>query len=262
MDLNKASTQSDDVKAADEDTKNSCDVGSKDTDEGAKKSCDVETKATAVPARSPGYIKCLLLRISCIWPLKYVFKMLKKVVSFAGLSEEVETVGSAEQTSPNRRFLSGKKRIGRLARLILLITPYRLQCALGYRSVQNLGKTSASDDIRKSPLKLHGKGSKRKQDDLDMEEQHSWVTFMTEDLPDEDQVDDPTYEPSNSETDSEENKSKNDTESDLEVEEKDGVVMLKEATQETQGTEEQIHKSPCEESNPDGEEQKTTVSAD
>lgn len=49
-------------------------------------------------------------------------------------------------------------------------------------------------DLRKSPLKPCGKGSKRKQDDLEMEEQHSWVTFLAEDLPDEDQVDDPTYE--------------------------------------------------------------------
>ncbi|XP_077111483.1 uncharacterized protein LOC143767199 [Ranitomeya variabilis] len=184
-----------------------------------------------MPAENCGYMKSLISRITHIWPLKYVFKILKQIAVFTGLLEEVENIGTAEQISPSkRRFVSGKKRIGRLTRLILLVTPYRIQYALGYRAEERIGKTTA-DDIRKSPLKPYGKGSKRKQDDLDMEEQHSWVALMSEDLPDEDQDDDPTYEPSISESDSEENKSKNDTESDLEVEEKNGVMMLKEAAQ-------------------------------
>ncbi|XP_071968897.1 uncharacterized protein [Engystomops pustulosus] len=226
------------------------DADPKETNNGAKDECDKDTKVrSSIKVQKPGYIKTLLIRISRIWPLSYVFKVLKKIVVFTGLSEEVENVGTADQISPNkRRFLSGKKRIGRITRLILLVTPYRIQCALGYRTGESIGKTS-TDDIRKSPLKPCGKGSKRKQDDLDMEEQHSWVRFMTEDLPDEDQDDDPTYEPSNSESDSEENKSKNDTESDLEVEEKDGVVMLKETAQEnTQGKEEQTNAEESKES--------------
>ncbi|XP_069820618.1 uncharacterized protein [Dendropsophus ebraccatus] len=190
------------------------------------------------------------------------FKMLKKIAVFTGLSEEVENVGSADPLTPNkRRFLSGKKRIGRLARLILLVTPYRIQCALGYRTAENIGKSSA-DDVRQSPLKPCGKGSKRKQDDLDLEEQHSWVTFITEDLPDEDQDDDPSYEPSNSVSDSDENKSKNDTESDLEVEEKDGIVMLKEyPTEDTQGNVDQQSTSESKEPNHD-EEQKNSAATD
>ncbi|XP_063786472.1 uncharacterized protein LOC134935131 [Pseudophryne corroboree] len=188
--------------------------------------------------KSPGYMHSLLLRISRIWPLKYMFK--KK----ANLSEEVETVGSAEQISPNRRFLSGKKRIGRLARLIHLITPYWLQCALGYRSEQNIVKTSTSNDIWKAPLKLNEKGSKSTQDDLDMDDQHSLESYGTEDLTDEtDEDDDPSYEalgdwfedcrslPNYYERDREDYKLENDTESDVEVEEMDGIVMLKEATQ-------------------------------
>ncbi|XP_073498789.1 uncharacterized protein [Phyllobates terribilis] len=212
-----------------ENTNDQRSVAATESNEGAKNSCDEGLKVkSCMPAENPGYMKSLILRITHIWPLKYVFKMLKKIAVFTGLSEEVENVGTAEQVSPSkRRFVSGKKRIGRLTRLILLVTPYRIQYALGYRAGESIGKTSA-DDIRKSPLKPCGKGSKRKQDDLDMEEQHSWVALLTEDLPDEDQVDDPTYEPSISESDSEENKSKNDTESDLEVEEKDGVMMLKE----------------------------------
>ncbi|CAJ0938607.1 unnamed protein product [Ranitomeya imitator] len=122
-------------------------------------------------------------------------KILKQIAVFTGLLEEVENIGTAEQISPSkRRFVSGKKRIGRLTRLILLVTPYRIQYALGYRAEESIGKTTV-DDIRKSPLKPCGKGSKRKQDDLDMEEQLSWVAALaSEDLPYEDQDDDPTYE--------------------------------------------------------------------
>ncbi|XP_044139108.1 uncharacterized protein LOC122929554 [Bufo gargarizans] len=223
---------------------------------------DSKVKSPVKPEKH-GYLKSLLLRISHIWPLKYVFKILRKIAVFTGLSDEVENVGSADQMSPNkRRFLSGKKRIGRLARLILMVTPYRIQCALGYRTGESIGNTSA-DDIRKSPLKPCGKGSKRKQDDLDMEEQHSWVAFMTEDFPDEDQDDDPTYEPSKSESDSEENKSKNDTESDLEVEEKDGIVMLKETAQEdTPVNEDQENASESKGPSSDGKEQKNTAATE
>ncbi|XP_075710333.1 uncharacterized protein LOC142743425 [Rhinoderma darwinii] len=244
-----------------EEVKNVCSEDSKETDVSSEKSCGEGSKIKSpMPIQNTGYLKSLLLRICQIWPLKYVFKMLKKIAVFAGLSE-VETIGSAEATTPNRRrYLSGKKRIGRLARLVLLVTPYRIQCLLGFRTAESIGNTSA-DDIRKSPLKLHGKGSKRKQGDLEMEEQHSWVAFMNDDLPDEDQDDDPTYEPSNSESDSEENKSKNDTESDLEVEEKDGVMMLKETTSDdTQDDKEQTNASESEEPNPDSEEQNDPTS--
>ncbi|XP_077334675.1 uncharacterized protein LOC143976064 [Lithobates pipiens] len=218
---------------------------------------DLKAKSS-VPAESQGFIKSLLLRISRIWPLKYVFVILKKIASFAGFTE-VEKIGIADQMqSPRRRFLSGKKRIGRLARLILFVTPYRLQCALGYHAAEKIGNAECSDEIRKSPLKPHGKGSKRKQDDMECEEEyHNWVTFMAEDLPDEDQEDDPTYEPSkSSDSDSEENRSKNDTESDVEVEEKDGVLMLKECTQDTPANEEPIQNGEIE---PNNEEQKTST---
>ncbi|KAM8939286.1 uncharacterized protein RCH25_052880 [Pelodytes ibericus] len=199
---------------------------------------------------SHGYIMTILLRITHIWPLKYVFKILKKMALLAGLSTEVENMCAAEPTSPrDRRFLCGKKRIGRLTRFILFITPHRLQCAFGFYSAESLGQASGSDDIRKSPLKPYGKGNKRKKDDLDLEEQQSWVTFMTEDLPDEDQDDDPTYEPSKSDTDSEENHSRNDTESDLETEVKDGIIMLKESVDQKE--------SSCKEETMNGEKTNT-----
>lgn len=51
-------------------------------------------------------------------------------------------------------------------------------------------------DVRCSPTKPCGKGSKRKQDDIDEEEadQHSWVEALTQELTDEDQSVDPDYE--------------------------------------------------------------------
>ncbi|KAE8631931.1 hypothetical protein XENTR_v10001364 [Xenopus tropicalis] len=184
----------------------------------------------AVQTKESGYLKSVFVRVTQIWPLKYVFKILKKILSLAGLSPKIENVGTVESKSPyGRRFVSGRKRLGRFARLLLSLAPQKLQCALGYHSAESIGQAGGSDDIRKSPLKPCGKGSKRKQDDLEVEEQQSWVALMNEDLPDEDEEDDPTYEPSNTDTDSEEHHSKNDTESDLEIEEKEGVVMLKES---------------------------------
>lgn len=52
-------------------------------------------------------------------------------------------------------------------------------------------------EVRCSPTKPCGKGSKRKQDDLDEEEeleQQSWVEALNQELIDEDQSADPDYE--------------------------------------------------------------------
>lgn len=54
-------------------------------------------------------------------------------------------------------------------------------------------------DVRVSPTKPCGKGSKRKQDELDEEEEEeeehqTWVEALTQELHDEDPVEDPDYE--------------------------------------------------------------------
>lgn len=52
-------------------------------------------------------------------------------------------------------------------------------------------------EVRCSPTKPCGKGSKRKQDDLDEEEeveQQSWVEALNQELAEEDHVADPDYE--------------------------------------------------------------------
>ncbi|XP_069497012.1 uncharacterized protein [Ambystoma mexicanum] len=178
-------------------------------------------------------VRSLFYRVVTFGPLKYVFRFLREMMALVGFSAAVEDVGSVDlqTSSPSaRRVKTGKKRLGRLARLLLSVAPQRLQNALGYPLSKGLGDSSASEEVRRSPTKPCGKGSKRKADDLDMEEQPSWIEALAEDLPDENEEGDVTYQLSKSETDSEEYRSKNDTESDLEFEEKDGQIMLKETT--------------------------------
>lgn len=49
-------------------------------------------------------------------------------------------------------------------------------------------------EIRKTPVKPCGKGSKRKQDDVALEDQQSWVEVLQEELPEQDDPNDATYE--------------------------------------------------------------------
>ncbi|KAI6072225.1 Ww domain-binding protein 11-like protein [Aix galericulata] len=84
-------------------------------------------------------------------------------------------------------------------------------------------------EIREALINSSSKANKRKQDDVALEEQVSWVVVLEGDLL-EDDHEDVTYEPSDLETDSEEYKSQNDTETDLEFEEQNGIVMLKESS--------------------------------
>ncbi|KAK3532949.1 hypothetical protein QTP70_004545 [Hemibagrus guttatus] len=148
---------------------------------------------------------------------------------FFGFSSPGKASPSPEEdkSSPSaRQWRLGRKRLGRTTRLLLAILPRPLQRALGYPVCTRIG-CSVSPEVRCSPTKPCGKGSKRKQDDMDEDEeleQQSWVEALNQELTDEDQSVDPDYEPSAIETDSEEYRSHNDTESDLEVEK--GVVVI------------------------------------
>uniref|UniRef100_A0A3B4GGK9 Oogenesis-related gene n=1 Tax=Pundamilia nyererei TaxID=303518 RepID=A0A3B4GGK9_9CICH len=125
-------------------------------------------------------------------------------------------------SSPGRQSLSGRKRLSRVTRLLLYVLPRWMQSALGYPVSNRIG-LSLSPEIRVSPAKPCGKGSKRKRDNV--EEQQTWVEALSQELPDDDGPEvDPDYEPSSVETESEEYRSHNDTESDLEVSEKDVVI--------------------------------------
>uniref|UniRef100_A0A3Q1F4A7 Oogenesis-related gene n=1 Tax=Acanthochromis polyacanthus TaxID=80966 RepID=A0A3Q1F4A7_9TELE len=130
--------------------------------------------------------------------------------------------------SPSRHSLTGRKRLRRITRLLLSILPWCVQGFLGYPVASRIG-LSLSPEIRGSPTKPCGKGSKRKQDELDEdedeEEQPTWVEALSQDLADDEGPDvDPDFEPSTIETDTEEYNLHNDTESDFEVPGK-GIVI-------------------------------------
>ncbi|XP_050790333.1 uncharacterized protein LOC127040332, partial [Gopherus flavomarginatus] len=158
-------------------------------------------------------------------------RLLHKLSAWGGPPVPVENIGSLDDCAPSldRPVRHAKKRLGRLAHFLFAIIPARFQHALGYLPADCMGQSRIPEEIQKSPVKPSGKGSKRKQDDVALEEQQSWVEILQQELPEEDEAEDSTYEPTRSETDSEEYRSQNDTETDLEFEEKDGVLVLKES---------------------------------
>ncbi|CAB1324347.1 unnamed protein product [Coregonus sp. 'balchen'] len=120
-----------------------------------------------------------------------------------------------DRSSPARHCLTGRKRLRRATRILLAILPRRMQSALGYPVCTSIGCAPC------------GKGNKRKQDDVDDEEQQTWVEALSQELEDEEPSVDPDYEPSAVDTDSEELNSHNNTESDLDVSEKGVIEDLK-----------------------------------
>lgn len=113
-----------------------------------------------------------------------------------------------------------RKRLRRVTRALLSVLPRWVQSALGFPGPRSIGValspgagstlssltfradllTSASPtEIRSSPAKPDGKGSKRKQDDLDDDEEEedhpSWVEALSKELvDDEGPAEDPDYE--------------------------------------------------------------------
>ncbi|XP_060796682.1 oogenesis-related [Neoarius graeffei] len=187
-------------------------------------------ESKAVLKREDGGLASFFCRISQFWPVRLVVHGFQAFWWFFGFSSPgrapsppSEEDKSSHQARPCR---SGRKRLGRTTRLLLSILPRQLQSALGYPVCTSIG-CSVSPEVRCSPTKPCGKGSKRKQDDLDEDEeleQQSWVEALSQELTDEDQSADPDYEPSTVESNSEEYQTHNSTESDIEVE-KGGVVI-------------------------------------
>ncbi|XP_077778149.1 uncharacterized protein LOC114588641 [Podarcis muralis] len=180
-----------------------------------------ECKWTSVPrtfwfVRSP----CRLLT--------YLFQFLRKFFPWARLAIPVRTpTGKASLAqSPDRPVRRPKKRLGTVAHVILAFAPLRFQRAFGYLTIME--RDLVPKETLDAPVHPSGKGNKRKKDDVTLEEELCWAELLQKELPDEDDPEDPTYEFTVSETDSEEYKSQNDTDVNLEVEEKDGFLMLKE----------------------------------
>ncbi|XP_039620548.1 oogenesis-related [Polypterus senegalus] len=211
--------------------------GKMDTSKGKSNTNDRADICKEKDVKKKGVIHLVLNRLSQFGPFRFMTRVLRALSWLAGLSSTVDELGPEYSPTFVRQYRSGRKRLHRVTRLLLSFMPYRLQSALGYPVPSSIGKVPISEEIRCSPTKLSGKGNKRKQDDLDEEEHQSWVEALNEELGDEDCLDDPTYEPSTQEeTDSEENRTHNETESDIEVENKDGMIMIKEYSQENANT--------------------------
>ncbi|KAM3850874.1 uncharacterized protein M6D78_003732 [Vipera latastei] len=125
------------------------------------------------------------------------------------------------------------KRLGTVAQILFAIIPVRIQLALGF--LHTVCQSIEAEESLKSPCTPSKRGSKRKKKDAELDDPQCWIDTILKDLPDNDDSQDLTYEPTKSESDSEEYKSQNDTECDLEYEEKDGALMLKEDPVSTQG---------------------------
>ncbi|XP_056235002.1 oogenesis-related isoform X1 [Seriola aureovittata] len=177
--------------------------------------------------RRDGVLRSMLRGL--FWPFGIVVRAYHGVWWVMGFRQPREmTIVSPAVPSPARQNLAGRKRLRRVTRLLLSILPRWVQGALGYPVSSNIGR-SLSPEIRVSPTKPCGKGSKRKQDELEDEEEEedhqTWVEALTQELADEGPEEDPDYEPSSVETESEEYCSQNNTESDIEVQGK-GVVVI------------------------------------
>ncbi|CAJ1060318.1 oogenesis-related [Xyrichtys novacula] len=166
-----------------------------------------------------------------LWPFGIVVYAYRGFWWVLGYRQPQEKpVASPSASSPGRQSLTGRKRLHRVTRILLSILPRWVQGALGYPLSSSIGR-SLSPEIRVSPTKPCGKGSKRKQDELDEDEEEdeehpTWVEALTQELADDDAPEeDPDYEPSTVETESEEYRSHNNTESDIEVQGNDVVVI-------------------------------------
>ncbi|XP_012720228.2 oogenesis-related [Fundulus heteroclitus] len=192
-------------------------------------SCEPPREAVEQPespegrvVRRDGVLRSLVRGL--FWPFSIVVRAYRGFWWVLGHTPPPEEpLSGPVASSPARQSLTGRKRLYWATRLLLRILPRWAQAALGYPVCSNIG-SAVSPEISISPTKPCGKGSKRKQDELDEEDQPSWVEVLSKELPDEGSEEDPDYEVSTEETDSEEYASKNDTESDLEVPGK-GIVI-------------------------------------
>ncbi|KAJ7418666.1 hypothetical protein BTVI_28035 [Pitangus sulphuratus] len=161
--------------------------------------------------------------------LSLQLKTLQKAWIWTGFVTPVDTmiIQLYPTQSPPRPGRLARKRRGRLERLLLSVVPTSIQNILGYLPA-DWGQGNQPREILEALINPFNKASKRKRDDVALEEQESWFVVLERDLP-EDDSEDLTYEPSDEESDSEEYKSHNDTEAELE--EQDGItVLLKESS--------------------------------
>ncbi|XP_051894136.1 oogenesis-related isoform X2 [Pristis pectinata] len=155
---------------------------------------DVVTGEGEVKHPAAKVASSLTLLSRLLAPVKYLFGVIRRLSTWAIFSPQVEVRAADSNLFPERRWHTVKKRLSVLARLMLAILPRKIQGRLGLPVPRDLGRGEISGELRKSPNKPHGKGSKRKQDDL-AEEELCWIESLSGDLSDaDDLVADPNYE--------------------------------------------------------------------
>ncbi|CAN8201566.1 unnamed protein product [Coccothraustes coccothraustes] len=177
------------------------------------------------PNSSDSFSSRLLGQILQLSLVKYPLQLLQKASVWIGLVLPVGTLRSRlcpPPQCPSRPGLLARKRRGKLLRLLLSLTPTSIQNFLGHLPT-DWGQSNMSKEIREAPINPASKASKRKRDDVALEQQESWFVVLERDFP-EDDPEDLSYEPSELESDSEEYQTHNDT--DLELEEQAGVTVL------------------------------------
>ncbi|XP_004067755.1 uncharacterized protein LOC101174173 [Oryzias latipes] len=182
---------------------------------GEQKPEDAVVATRDAVATRDGGLRALLRGL--FWPFGLVVRVCSRAWRLLAFQEPHMVTAVSAPPRPCRR-----KRLRRVTRALLSVLPRWVQSALGFPGPRSIG-VALSPEIRSSPAKPDGKGSKRKQDDLDDDEEEeedhpSWVEALSKELvDDEGPAEDPDYEPSSVETDTDEYASHNNTESDLEL---------------------------------------------
>ncbi|XP_054646501.1 oogenesis-related [Dunckerocampus dactyliophorus] len=194
-----------------------------------------ESTEGVVEVKRDGLLRAVLRGL--FWPFGVVVRASRFFWWVMGYRQPKQK--TVQISSPGRQSLAGHKRLHPVTRLLLNILPRWVQGALGYPLSTGIGR-SLSPEVRVSPTKPCGKGSKRKQDELDdddddddEEEHQTWVEALNQELADEGPEEDPDYEPSSIETESEEYCSHNNTESDIEIHGK-GMVIIEDVNTDAQ----------------------------
>ncbi|XP_060088801.1 uncharacterized protein LOC132567165 isoform X2 [Heteronotia binoei] len=160
--------------------------------------------------------------------MQTLLQCLHKMAPWVHTMIPVETLGNQDIPSPERLFRCTKKQLGTLIRFLLAFVPFRFHWVWEYFLVDTIAGNLIPEELKKILIHPSRQGSRRDQGNLAQEEKTCWVEAIQGALPDEDDPEDSTYEPTKSECESEEYTSQNDTETDLEIMEEDGVMMLKE----------------------------------
>uniref|UniRef100_UPI00358ECCF4 cilia- and flagella-associated protein 251-like isoform X2 n=1 Tax=Myxine glutinosa TaxID=7769 RepID=UPI00358ECCF4 len=109
-----------------------------------------------------------------IWPLSYVAALIEKLSGalLQAFPDSPDDARSPKSPNTERRVCHGRKRLSNIERLLSRLLPsWILEFLLGIPSPSSFGNPSSSDEIKASPGKLFGKGSKRKQEAVLEEEE-------------------------------------------------------------------------------------------